>query len=63
MFQSFIPFPSAMKGEYSTNPLAVSPFRVVMAFNALLFIALHAYLLRNLVKPDLSREQFPHIIP
>ncbi len=52
-----------MKGEYSTNPLAVSPFRVVMAFNALLFIALHAYLLRNLVKPDLSREQFPHIIP
>jgi uncharacterized membrane protein len=26
MFQSFIPFPTAMMGEYATNPLAVSMF-------------------------------------
>jgi uncharacterized membrane protein len=53
MFQSFIPFPTAMMGEYATNPLAVSTFGVVMAFNTLLFIALHAYILRHLIKPEL----------
>ena len=26
MFQSFIPFPTALIGEYPTNPLAVSLF-------------------------------------
>jgi uncharacterized membrane protein len=31
MGQSFIPFPTAMMGEYATNPLAVSAFGVVMA--------------------------------
>ncbi len=62
MFQSFIPFPTAMTGEYATNPLAVSMFGVVMAFNALLFIALHAYILRNLIKPELADLQDPQII-
>ena len=62
MFQSFIPFPTAMMGEYATNPLAVSLFGVVMAFNTLLFIALHAYILRHLIKPDLVSAQDPHII-
>lgn len=62
MFQSFVPFPTAMMGEYPTNPLAVSMFGVVMAFNTLLFIALHAYILRNLIKPDLASDQDPHII-
>ena len=42
-----------MIGEYSTNPLAVSLFGAVMAFNTLLFIALHAYILRNLITPYL----------
>jgi uncharacterized membrane protein len=51
MFQSFVPFPTALMGEYPDNPLAVSFFGVVMALNTVLFIALHAYILRNLLKP------------
>jgi uncharacterized membrane protein len=62
MFQSFIPFPTALMGEYPTNPLAVSLFGVVMAVNTLWFVALHAYILRNLMKPDLIGGQDPHII-
>jgi len=62
MFQSFIPFPTAMMGEYPTNPLAVSLFGAVMAINTLLFIALHAHILRRLIKPDLVSAQDPRII-
>jgi uncharacterized membrane protein len=62
MFQSFIPFPTAMLGEYPTNPLAVSIFGVVMALNTLLFMMLQAYILRNLIKPDLVETQDPHIM-
>jgi uncharacterized membrane protein len=62
MGQSFIPFPTAMMGEYVRNPLAASSFGVVMAINTLLFIALHSYILRHLVKPELAGEQDPHII-
>lgn len=62
MSQSFIPFPTAMMGEYASNPLAVTAFGVVMAINTLLFIALHAYILRNLIQPDLAQAQDPHII-
>jgi uncharacterized membrane protein len=35
--QSFIPFPTALAGEYPTNPLAVSFFGFVFALNAFLF--------------------------
>ena len=62
MLQSFIPFPTALMGEYATNALAVSLFGVVMAVNTLLFIALHAYILRHLIKPELVDAQEPHII-
>ncbi|MCI0618534.1 DUF1211 domain-containing protein [bacterium] len=62
MFQSFIPFPTALMGEYATNPLAISAFGVVMALNTLLFMALHAYILRNFLKPELVYAQDPHII-
>lgn len=62
MFQSFVPFPTALMGQYPGNPLAVSFFGVVMAFNTLLFIALHAYILRNVMKPDEADKQIPHII-
>jgi uncharacterized membrane protein len=62
MGQSFIPFPTAMMGEYATNALAVSAFGVVMAVNTLLFIALHSYILRRLIKPELVDAQVPHII-
>ncbi len=62
MFQSFVPFPTALMGEYPANPLAVSLFGVVMALNTLLFMVLHAYILRNLIKPELAAAQDPLII-
>src|SRR5271165_163734 len=40
MFQSFIPFPTAMMGEHPANPLAVSLFGVVMAVNTVMFMVL-----------------------
>jgi uncharacterized membrane protein len=62
MSQSFVPFPTALMGEYSTNPLAVSLFGAVMAINTVLFIALHAYILGHLIKPELVIAQPPHVI-
>jgi uncharacterized membrane protein len=60
MGQAFIPFPTAIMGEYPANPLAVSFFGVVFAVNTLLFIALHRYIVRNLIKPELAAAQDPH---
>ena len=62
MFQSFIPFPTALMGEYAGHPLAVSLFGLVMAVNTLLFIALHAYIIAKLMKPEVATTQDPHII-
>lgn len=62
MFQSFIPFPTALMGEYAGNALAVSSFGIVMGLNTLLFIALHAYILKHLLKPEYAQQQVPHII-
>jgi uncharacterized membrane protein len=61
MCQSFIPFPTAMMGEYPTNPLAVSMFGLVMAVNTVMFIVLQAYVIRNLIKPDLADAQDPRL--
>ena len=55
MGQAFIPFPTALMGEYPMNPLAVSLFGAVMAVNTLLFIGLQSYILRNLIKPGMIR--------
>jgi len=62
MGQSFIPFPTALMGEYPANPLAVTAFGVVMAVNTLLFIALHAYIRRHLQKPEIRAAEDPQII-
>jgi uncharacterized membrane protein len=62
MFQSFVPFPTAMMGEYKGNPMAVSLFGVVMAINTLLFMALQSYILRNLIKPELAGTEDPHAV-
>jgi len=59
MGQAFIPFPTAMMGEYVTNRLAVSIFGCVFAVNTLLFIALQRYIVRNLIKPELAAAQDP----
>ena len=62
MGQSFIPFPTALVGEYPDNKLAVSAFGAVFALNTLLFLALFAYLRRHLLKPELAAHQDPHAI-
>lgn len=59
--QAFIPFPTALLGEYPANPLAVSLFGVVMAINTTLFIVLQSYLKRHLLKPGLAHRQVPHL--
>jgi uncharacterized membrane protein len=48
--QSFVPFPTALMGEYPANPLAVSFFGGVMAVNTIMFITMHAHILRHLLK-------------
>jgi uncharacterized membrane protein len=60
MGQSFIPFPTAMVGEYPGNPLAVSFFGCVFALNTLMFMALQAYVVARLIKPELAALQDPH---
>jgi uncharacterized membrane protein len=60
MGQSFIPFPTAMVGEYPGNALAVSFFGCVFALNTLMFMALQAYVVARLIKPELAESQDPH---
>jgi uncharacterized membrane protein len=60
MGQSFIPFPTAMVGEYPGNALAVSFFGCVFALNTLMFMALQAYVVARLIKPELAGLQDPH---
>lgn len=62
MFQSLIPFPTALMGEYPTNALAVTIFGVVMAFNTVLFMLLQGYILKHLMKPELADRQDPHLM-
>jgi len=62
MFQSFVPFPTALMGEYPDNALAVSFFGCVMALNTVMFMWLNWYILRNLIKPELAGAEDPHII-
>src|SRR2546425_10531403 len=57
MGQAFIPFPTALLGEYPGNPLAVSFFGCVFAVNTLLFLALQVYVVRNLIRSDLAPLQ------
>jgi uncharacterized membrane protein len=61
MGQSFIPFPTALIGEYSENPLAVSIFGLVFALNTVLFIVLQSYIQRRLLKPELIEQQDPNL--
>lgn len=62
LVQSMTPFPTALMGEYPANPLAVGLFGVVMALDTLMFMALHAYVLRNVLKPELAALQLPDVI-
>jgi uncharacterized membrane protein len=62
MGQAFIPFPTALMGEYPENRLAVSLFGCVFAINTLLFIALQTYIVRNLIRPELAPLRDPHAL-
>jgi uncharacterized membrane protein len=62
MGQSFIPFPTALVGEYHRNALAVSFFGCVFALNTLLFLALQAHVVGRLIKPELAALQDPHAL-
>jgi hypothetical protein len=53
--------PTALMGEYPVNPLAVSLFGVIISFNRLLFIILQSYILRNVIKADMTGEVIAHI--
>jgi len=48
-------------GEYPENALAVSLFGAVMAMNTLLFIALQSYILRNLLKLEMTGAVVPYL--
>ncbi len=60
MFQSLVPFPTAMMGEYPTNHLAVSFFGIVMAINTVLYMTLQSYIEKHLLKPEFVDEVDPH---
>lgn len=60
--QSFIPFPTALAGEYPHNALAVSFFGLVFALNTFLFLLLNAYIRRNLLKPELAATRDPNAV-
>jgi uncharacterized membrane protein len=62
MFQSLVPFPTALMGEFPKNPLAVGLFGIIMAFNTLLFMLLYSYILKNLLNPQMAGAEDPHII-
>ena len=62
MGQSFIPFPTALMGEYPGNPLAVTLFGAVMAVNTVLFIALQTYVVRRLLLPQAAAREDPHLV-
>jgi len=57
-----LPFPSALMGEWSTNPLAMSLFGTVTAFNILLFMAQQADILVNLLRPEFISLPHPAIL-
>jgi uncharacterized membrane protein len=57
---SFIPFPTALLGDYPSNPLAVAFFGVALALMGLAFVAIRAYALthRDLFKEGVDIAAF-----
>ena len=62
MFQSLVPFPTALMGQYPDNPLAVGLFGVTMAFNTLIFMYLYAYILRRTARPEMLALEDPLVL-
>jgi uncharacterized membrane protein len=59
-WSSFIPFPTALMGDYVSNPLALAVFGVILAFSALAFFLMRINILKNtsVLKPDVDVTQF-----
>lgn len=57
LFQSFVPFPTALMGSYPNNSLAVSLFGVVLFFNAVSIIWMHCHIAKRLLKENYDRAQ------
>lgn len=53
LWTSFIPFPTALLGDYANNKLAASFFGIVLSFTAIAFVLLRLHLVRN---PALRHE-------
>jgi uncharacterized membrane protein len=60
LWTSFIPFPTALMGDYAHNPLAVSLFGIVLSLSALAFTFLRKYLADH---GDLLKKEIgPHVL-
>jgi uncharacterized membrane protein len=59
-WSSFIPFPTALMGDYVSNPLALAVFGVILAFSALAFFLMRINILKNrsVLKSDADIVQF-----
>ncbi len=58
LWTSFIPFPTALIGEYAANPLATFFFGIILSSSALAFVFLRGYLRSRpaILKKDIDRE-------
>lgn len=59
LWVSFIPFPTALMGDYPRNKLAVSHFGLVLALMGASFVSLRFYIWRNpeVLNRELSKEE------
>ena len=60
LWTSFLPYPTALMGDYHHNPLGVSLYGVCMALMALAFVLMRGHLLANwhLALDTVDRDQF-----
>jgi uncharacterized membrane protein len=58
LWTSFIPFPTALLGDYADNKMAASFFGIVLSFTAIAFVLLRLHLVRN---PALRHEAVSEI--
>jgi uncharacterized membrane protein len=60
LWVSFVPFPTALLGDYPANPLAVSFYGVALSLMGLSFVAMRWYVLTHaeLLKDEVDRRAF-----
>ncbi len=57
---SFIPFPTALMGDYLNNPIALSTFGFILSLAALGFTLMRFHILKNdfVLKPEVEKSYF-----